>query len=256
VSGPRVVPLVLMSPCVCRRAKRGDGAALARDVWAGPTGPTQRRASSSASSGRHGCCSLSWSAGAWPVRSRAAGHDPQPAREPYLLGLSAAPGSARCWQSRAAQPDRGRAAGRISRALAAVALVYRSACGGRRLDPRVLLLSGVVVGAFAGALIARSSSSPTPPRPGTRFSGCGASARPPGSVGGVRHLRRAAAWADRAQRPRLDLIALGEEPAHHLGAEVDAPAGCVSLYGAPHRGSVAACGIIGFVGWWCPTRSG
>ena len=39
-------------------------------------------------------------------------------------------------------------------ALAAVALVYRlSLVPGRRLDPHVLLLSGVVVGSFAGALM-------------------------------------------------------------------------------------------------------
>jgi ABC-type Fe3+-siderophore transport system permease subunit len=39
-------------------------------------------------------------------------------------------------------------------AVAAVVLVYRiSLVGGRRLDPRVLLLGGVVVGAFAAALM-------------------------------------------------------------------------------------------------------
>jgi iron complex transport system permease protein len=51
----------------------------------------------------------------------------------------------------------------------------------------------------------------------------------------------------------LDLIALGEEPAHHLGADVDRTRRLV--YGSTAlltAASVAACGIIGFVGLVVP----
>ena len=51
----------------------------------------------------------------------------------------------------------------------------------------------------------------------------------------------------------LDLIALGDEPAHHLGAEVERTRrlvyACTALLTAA---SVAACGIIGFVGLVVP----
>jgi ABC-type Fe3+-siderophore transport system, permease component len=57
------------------------------------------------------------------------------------------------------------------------------------------------------------------------------------------------AWSARD----LDLLALGEEPAHHLGAEVDRTRrlvyGCTALLTAA---SVATCGIIGFVGLVVP----
>ena len=78
-----------------------------------------------------------------------------PLAEPYLLGLSGGAGLG------AVIAIATRAAGAwaipiaaFAGALAAVALVYRlSLVAGRRLDPRVLLLSGVVVGSFAGALM-------------------------------------------------------------------------------------------------------
>jgi iron complex transport system permease protein len=56
-------------------------------------------------------------------------------------------------------------------------------------------------------------------------------------------------WNARA----LDLLALGEEPAHHLGAEVERTRRLI--YGSTAlltAASVAACGIIGFVGLVIP----
>jgi iron complex transport system permease protein len=51
----------------------------------------------------------------------------------------------------------------------------------------------------------------------------------------------------------LDLIALGEEPAHHLGADVDRTRRLVYLCTAMlTAASVATCGIIGFVGLVVP----
>ena len=78
-----------------------------------------------------------------------------PLAEPYLLGLSggAGLGAVIALASRSAGPWSVPVAAFLG-ALAAVGLVYRlSLVAGRRLDPRVLLLSGVVVGSFAGALM-------------------------------------------------------------------------------------------------------
>ena len=106
-----------------------------------------------------------------------------PLAEPYLLGLSggAGLGAVLALASRTAGPWAVPVAA-FAGALAAVGLVYRlSLVAGRRLDPRILLLSGVVVGAFAGALMSAIICSPTHPPCATPSSGCSAgSARPRG----------------------------------------------------------------------------
>ena len=78
-----------------------------------------------------------------------------PLAEPYLLGLSsgAGLGAVIAIATRAGGAWAVPVAAFVG-ALCAVALVYRlSLVSGRRLDPHVLLLSGVVVGSFAGALM-------------------------------------------------------------------------------------------------------
>ncbi len=78
-----------------------------------------------------------------------------PLAEPYLLGLSsgAGLGAVIAIATRAGGAWAVPVAAFMG-ALSAVALVYRlSLVSGRRLDPHVLLLSGVVVGSFAGALM-------------------------------------------------------------------------------------------------------
>lgn len=180
-----------------------------------------------------------------------------PLAEPYLLGLSggAGLGAVIAIATRAAGPWAVPVAA-FAGAIAAVALVYRlSLVAGRRLDPRVLLLSGVVVGSFAGALM--SAIIVLSPSAGTRnaflwlLGGFGSAS-----------WQTLAIFAAYAVLPlgvigvsarSLDLIALGEEPAHHLGAEVDRTRRlvyvCTALLTAA---SVAACGIIGFVGLVVP----
>jgi iron complex transport system permease protein len=180
-----------------------------------------------------------------------------PLAEPYLLGLSggAGLGAVVAIASRVAGPWAVPVAAFLG-ALAAVALVYRlSLVAGRRLDPRVLLLSGVVVGAFAGALMSAIivvSDSAT-----TR----NAFLWLLGGFGGA-SWQALAVFATYAVLPLgligfsargLDLIALGEEPAHHLGAEVERTRRLVYLCTALlTAASVAACGIIGFVGLVVP----
>lgn len=180
-----------------------------------------------------------------------------PLAEPYLLGLSGGAGLG------AVIAIATRAAGTwaipiaaFAGAVAAVALVYRlSLVAGRRLDPRVLLLSGVVVGSFAGALM--SAIIVLSPSAGIRnaflwlLGGFGSAS--------WQTLAVFAAYAVLplgligASARSLDLIALGDEPAHHLGADVNRTRRLVYASTALlTAASVAACGIIGFVGLVVP----
>ena len=180
-----------------------------------------------------------------------------PLAEPYLLGLSsgAGLGAVIAIATRAGGAWAVPVAAFIG-ALLAVALVYRlSLVSGRRLDPHVLLLSGVVVGAFAGALM--SAVMVLSDAPGVRnaflwlLGGFGAAS-----------WRALAVFTVYAAVPvvllfyharSLDLIALGDEPAHHLGADVDRLRQMVYLCTALlTAASVATCGIIGFVGLVVP----
>jgi iron complex transport system permease protein len=140
--------------------------------------------------------------------------------------------------------------------MGAVALVYRlSVVSGRRLDPHVLLLSGVVVGAFAGALM--SAVMVLSDAPGVRnaflwlLGGFGSASWQALAVFTV--YASVPLFLLLLHARSLDLIALGDEPAHHLGAEVDRIRRLVYLCTALlTAASVATCGIIGFVGLVVP----
>jgi iron complex transport system permease protein len=180
-----------------------------------------------------------------------------PLAEPYLLGLSSGAGlgaviaiathAGGAWAVPVAA---------FIGALAAVALVYRlSLVSGRRLDPHVLLLSGVVVGAFAGALM--SAVMVLSDAPGVRnaflwlLGGFGAASWRALAVFSVYASLPIALLLFHARS--LDLIALGDEPAQHLGVEVDRFRRLVYLSTALlTAASVATCGIIGFVGLVVP----
>jgi ABC-type Fe3+-siderophore transport system permease subunit len=180
-----------------------------------------------------------------------------PLAEPYLLGLSsgAGLGAVIAIASRAGGPWTVPAAAFVG-ALAAVALVYRlSLVSGRRLDPHVLLLSGVVVGAFAGALM--SAIMVLSDAPGVRnaflwlLGGFGAASWEALGVFSAYACLPLALLLYHARS--LDLLALGDEPAHHLGAEVDRIRRLVYLCTALlTAASVATCGIVGFVGLVVP----
>jgi len=180
-----------------------------------------------------------------------------PLAEPYLLGLSsgAGLGAVIAIATRAGGAWAVPLAAFIG-ALSAVALVYRlSLVSGRRLDPHVLLLSGVVVGAFAGAMM--SAVMVLSDAPGVRNAFLWL-------LGGFSSAswRALAVFAAYASVPlalllfharSLDLIALGDEPAHYLGAEVDRLRRLIYLCTALlTAASVATCGIIGFVGLVVP----
>jgi iron complex transport system permease protein len=180
-----------------------------------------------------------------------------PLAEPYLLGLSggAGLGAVLAIAIHAAGPWAVPLAAFVG-ALAAVALVYRlSLVAGRRLDPRVLLLSGVVVGSFFIALMSSimvlSDSAATRNAFLWLLGGFGTSSWQSLLVFAAYAIIPLVLLAVRARD--LDLLALGEEPAQHLGADVQRSMRmvyvCTALLTAA---SVAACGIIGFVGLVVP----
>ncbi|MES2123904.1 MAG: iron ABC transporter permease [Gemmatimonadota bacterium] len=141
-------------------------------------------------------------------------------------------------------------------ALTAVALVYRiGAVAGRRIDARVLLLAGVVVSFFAGAITTAllAVTDPFTFRSATvwLFGGFGGA-----SWQAVRYFVLAAIlpllglwWLARA----LDLLALGEETAATLGIDVDRTRRLVIVATAVlTAATVSVAGMIGFVGLVVP----
>jgi iron complex transport system permease protein len=180
-----------------------------------------------------------------------------PLADPYLLGLSGGAslgavlaivaGAGSVWAMPAAA---------FVGALVTIAAVYRLALvAGDILDGRVLLLAGVVVGAFAGALtsgiLAVSASGQVRSAMLWLLGGLG-------GVGWAGVLALAVysvpALAVLARESRaLNLLALGEEPAQYLGADVARTRRRVYVAASLlTAAAVSAAGIIGFVGLAVP----
>ena len=180
-----------------------------------------------------------------------------PLADPYLLGLSGGAGlGAVAAIAFGLSGVWGVPLAALGGALLAVALVYRLAVvSGSVLDPRVLLLGGVVVGAFAASLMGAIMA--VAPAPEIR----NALLWLLGSFSGASWTR---VWVFAAyaaiplgiiwvQARPLDLLTLGEEPALVLGAEVERLKR--TLYFAASlltAVAVAVSGIIGFVGLVVP----
>ncbi|HUH12656.1 MAG TPA: iron ABC transporter permease, partial [Longimicrobiales bacterium] len=141
-------------------------------------------------------------------------------------------------------------------AVGAVLLVFRiAAAAGRALDTRVLLLAGVVVGAFfnAAILLLLSFAEADTFRSAMLWIMGSLSGSSWATVGVlVLYLVPACAALLALARP-LDLLALGEEAAWHLGARVErvkvAASFITSLLVAA---AVSVSGIIGFIGLVVP----
>jgi iron complex transport system permease protein len=180
-----------------------------------------------------------------------------PLADPYLLGIS---GGAGLGAVIAMALGRGGVfavpLAAFAGALAAVAMVYRlSTVGGRPLDTNVLLLAGVVIGAFAGAvmsgILAVSDASQLRSAVNWLLGGFGAAGwATVGAFAAYAALPLALLWGTGRS---LDLLTLGDEPALHLGAEVERTKR-VAYFAASllTAASVAACGIVGFVGLVVP----
>lgn len=180
-----------------------------------------------------------------------------PLAEPYLLGVSggAAVGgvlafalgvTAVGWLPLAA----------FAGALGAVTLVAALArVAGQRTDPRVLVMAGVVVGAGANAAVMVALSRVPPERArGALWWMMGSAADATwGTVAWLSAwLAPALVWLWR-EGATLDLLALGEEPAAALGADVDRATRRVFLAASVvAAATVSAAGLIGFVGLVVP----
>jgi iron complex transport system permease protein len=180
-----------------------------------------------------------------------------PLADPYLLGLSGGAslgavlaivaGVSSLWATPLAA---------FAGALLTIVAVYRLAlAAGAGLDSRVLLLAGVVVGAFAGAITSGILSVSESVQARTAMVWL------LGGLGGVGWTGAAAlavyavpALAVLAHDARaLDLLALGEEPARHLGADIERTKRRVYVAASLlTAAAVAAAGIVGFVGLVVP----
>ncbi len=180
-----------------------------------------------------------------------------PLAEPYLLGLSggAGLGAVLAIASHAVFPLAIPGAAFLG-AIAAVVIVYRIASvSGRPLDPTVLLRAGVVVSAFTGAIM-------------TSVLVLSDAAELRSAINWMLGSFNTAAWRGLglfavyaiiplgllwySARP-LDLLALGDEPATHLGTDVRRTRRLVYVAASLlTAASVAVAGIIGFVGLVVP----
>jgi iron complex transport system permease protein len=177
--------------------------------------------------------------------------------EPYLLGVSggAAVGAVLAFGAglRGASVIPVFACLGAGAAVGAVLLIARAAGG--RADPRVLIMAGVIMGAFANAVImvVLANAPPNTVR--------GAVWWMMGSVADASwvQIRWLAAYvlvggaALLLMAREIDVLALGEEPAAALGLDVDRSARRIYLASSLlAAATVAAAGLIGFVGLMVP----
>jgi iron complex transport system permease protein len=180
-----------------------------------------------------------------------------PLAEPYLLGVSggAAVGAVLAIIGGLADPAAvplAAFAGAISAVL--VVLAVARVAGGSR-DPRLLLMAGVIVGAFANAviLVALADQAPERVRGAMWWMAGGVSdASWRGVVALAGYVAVGLALLLTLSRT-LDVLALGEESAAGLGVDVAAGTRNVFLISALlAAASVAAAGLVGFVGLVVP----
>ncbi len=180
-----------------------------------------------------------------------------PLADPYLLGLSggAGLGAVLAIALTAAGAWRVPIAAWVG-AIVAVGLVYRLALvAGRRLDPRILLLAGVVVSAFTGAIMAAVLTLVASTELRNAFlwlmGGFGAASWQSLAVFSAYAVVPALLLGVGGRN--LDLLSLGEEPAQYLGADVERVKRVIyfsaSLLTAA---AVAVSGVVGFVGLVVP----
>ncbi len=180
-----------------------------------------------------------------------------PLADPFLLGLSggAGLGAVAAIALHLASPWALPLAA-FGGALGAMALVYRlGLVGGAALDPRILILAGVAVGAFAAAVTTAIVSLSDAAELRNAFLWLW------GGLSGASwdtvlllcvYAPLPVAVLLGAARP-LDLLALGEEPARHLGADVESLKRRVYVAASLlTAAAVAVSGVIGFVGLVVP----
>lgn len=182
-----------------------------------------------------------------------------PLAEPYILGVSggAAIGTVSALVlGVGATTSWGLPAAGFAGALGAIVLVFRIAAGtGRGLDTRVLLLAGVVVGAFFNAIILlllTFADVETFRSAIFWFMGSLAGANWSGVAMLSLYVFPCAAILIGLARA-LNLMAMGEETAYHLGARVErVKVACYLLASLLVAAAVSVSGVIGFIGLIVP----
>ena len=180
-----------------------------------------------------------------------------PLADPYLLGLSggAGLGAVAAIALHLAGPWALPLAA-FAGALGAMGLVYRlGLVGGAELDPRVLILAGVAVGAFAAAVTTAvvSLSDAAELRNAFLWLWGGLSGASWDTVRVMAIYTPLPLAVLYAAARSLDLLALGDEPARHLGADVERVKRRVYVAASLlTAAAVAVSGVIGFVGLIVP----
>ncbi|HET7583348.1 MAG TPA: iron ABC transporter permease [Gemmatimonadaceae bacterium] len=177
--------------------------------------------------------------------------------EPYLLGVSggAAVGAVLATVAGLRGPFMLPLAAFGGAVVAIVAALLVSRAAGGRADPRVLLMAGVIIGAFANAAIMLVlAGAPADTVRGAVWwmmgSVAGADWRGVAAMGAYLAVGGALllVWAR-----EIDILALGVEPAAALGVDVERSARRVYLVSALlAAATVAAAGLVGFVGLIVP----
>ena len=176
--------------------------------------------------------------------------------EPYLLGVSggAAVGAVIAVAARA--PFGLVPIGAFVGAIAAVVLVLAVArAGAGRPDPRVLLMAGVVVGAFATAIImiTLATSPPDAIRNALWWMMGSVASATWSQVGWLAAYGVISAGALLAVAPEIDVLSLGDDAAAGLGVDVDrAGRRAYVIASLLAAATVAAAGLVGFVGLVVP----
>jgi iron complex transport system permease protein len=180
-----------------------------------------------------------------------------PLAEPYLLGVSggAAVGAVTAMALGVGQPALVTACAFAGAAIATVVVTAIARVVGGSADTKLLLMAGVVVGAFANAAILVALADAPPERlRGALFwmMGSAADATWPAvarCAGALLLLGGVLVWRARD----LDVLSLGDEPAAALGVNVDRVSRQLFLVASwLAAATVAAAGLIGFVGLVVP----
>jgi iron complex transport system permease protein len=177
--------------------------------------------------------------------------------EPYLLGVSggAAVGAVLAYAAGITDPVIVPLGAFAGAGVASALVLGIARVGGGRADPRVLVMAGVVVGAFANAavMIALANATADTVRDALWWMmGSAADARWRQVAVLLAYLLLAGGALVRWGRD-LDALALGEEPAAALGVDVDRAGPRVFLAASLlAAASVAAAGLVGFVGLVVP----
>ena len=179
-----------------------------------------------------------------------------PLAEPYLLGVSGGAAVGAVIAVAASVPVGLVPVGAFGGAVAAVILVLMIArAGGRRPDPRVLLMAGVVVGAFANAVIMIAlASAPADSARNALWWMMGSVASATWSqVGWFAVYGSVSAGALLLFAPEIDVLALGDDAAAGLGVDVErAGRRAYVIASLLAAATVAAAGLVGFVGLVVP----